>query len=297
MEIRELWLYNPTSSDVSISDLGVKVPAGKAVNVYKANPYLTTAKVQESVNSGAVARRIDAKILKIVSRKPALERPKILDQIKSSDKPIIAKKTKSSVVIERGMTEEDLGENGTFEFADYGVDGQVSYTKDKESVVVTPKVGEEPKKEPTASLEPKVESGISRQTQIVMDLASKSSHPMGKLAGVASRSDQPFIVSEPPTPNPEPVFEVAPKPSIKQVNTDTIVIESKGKSEGTVVSETEDADKVINMAPTDIMKVATKKEDGGAIIMELLEEKTVEGTTEEKPKVVNRSKRTKESKL
>ena len=68
---RELWLQNTTGHDVSISDLGVKVPVGKTINVYKYNPYITEDLVKKSLESGALSKKLSDGIVRIVKKQPA----------------------------------------------------------------------------------------------------------------------------------------------------------------------------------------------------------------------------------
>jgi hypothetical protein len=256
-KVRELWLFNPTTSDVSVSDIGVKVPAGKAVNVYQANPYLTTSKVQDSLESGAIARRLEAKVLRRVKKKPSSARPETVDMIKASRQSMVAKKTKTSVVLDSGMTEDDLGENGEFKFADYGVNDlpPINYVKnDVGAIVAEPKVDKVDDTNAGEQLVPKVETGINnRQSQIVMDTAEKSTHPAGTLADVSSTPDQHFIVNKPP------VYD----------------------------NQTEDG--VVALDTIDIMKVATVKNDGESVVMEV-EQDTTKKATKKKAKRKSKSK-------
>jgi hypothetical protein len=144
---KELWLYNATDSDVSLSDLGVKVPSKSSVNVYKYNPYLTEAQVQQSMEDGSLAKRLagPSPILRVVQNKVNSGKEQI-NQIKISGKPIIATHTKTSVVIDPAEDTQQI--DGTFDFADYGVESSVV-----ESVVVEDAVVVKAKTDTTDSLQ------------------------------------------------------------------------------------------------------------------------------------------------
>jgi hypothetical protein len=134
-----LWVQNQGTADVSLSDLGVKVPAGQTVNVYKYNPYLTVAQVEKSLESGALSKRLESKVLRIVDKK-VTSNPHALNKLKESNETVLAKKTKSSVVIESKTEEPEEG--GSFGFADYGISDigpDVATTKEDGSVFVTAK--------------------------------------------------------------------------------------------------------------------------------------------------------------
>ncbi|MBF0556601.1 MAG: hypothetical protein HQK96_18945 [Nitrospirae bacterium] len=128
---KELWLLNNTGSDVSVSDLGVKVPAGGTINVYKYNPYITEDQVNNSIKCGALSKRLSGQnpVLKIVPKKaPDLKTQ--IRKIQQSNEPIKAVKTHSSIVIEQKNTEEVTDDKG-FDFADYGIDASIAApTKD-----------------------------------------------------------------------------------------------------------------------------------------------------------------------
>lgn len=194
----ELWLLNLTQMDVSISDLGVKVPAGKTINVFKVNPYLTKSKVDESMSNGALLRRIEAKILSVVSGK---QENKTIKNIKESEETTIkAVKTRSSVVIEQEC--DDIETDDGFDFADYGINdiGERQLQSDG-AITIAPKEDpvDDDEKEKTV-VTPVVESNISQQSQVVMKTHNEAvSDSFGKMAGSSvPTKDRPFIVSKPP---------------------------------------------------------------------------------------------------
>lgn len=305
MDKKELWVQNPGGSDVSLSDLGVKVPAGKTVNVYRYNPYLTEAKVSESLESGALSKRLANGLLKLV-KKGVKTRPQMLDQIKESKEMLKAKKTKSSVVIEPTTDPSEEGEN--FEFADYGlgeISPAVSQQKDGAAVVVTAKQDEEPESVEETVLEAKQSVSMSKQAQIVMDTAAKSTNPYDSVAEDRA-TNKPYVV---PTPEPEvPVAkeEIKLTPKVTKGPTGEITVGDpvkprslkavKGGKEDTSTEvldyDADGADKVINLDNTESgMKVASKSE-GGAIVMELSEGEEVADKKEAtKKKPVAKKKR------
>jgi len=119
-----LWLQNYTVMDVSLDDLNVVVKSGMTINVYKYNPVLTVEQVQKSLESGSISRRLKTKTLKIV-KKAISSRPVILDRIKQSDKPMMIKQTKSSIIITPESVLDEPGKD-KFDFADYGVNVEES---------------------------------------------------------------------------------------------------------------------------------------------------------------------------
>ena len=148
----ELWVQNLDTSDRKIHDLGVKVPAGKTINIYAFNPRLTAAEVGLSMKSGDLARRTAAGILRVVERKVKVM-PKDLLKVGVSKKPVMAKKGKSSIYIDPNDNEL-VTEDGSFDFADYGIsDIDTTTKKEAGSVMIRPpdKVDVKPEDEPTVS--------------------------------------------------------------------------------------------------------------------------------------------------
>src|SRR5574337_203607 len=191
---KELFLFNQSKSDVSVADLGVKVPANKTVNVYKYNPYLTTEQVNKSLKDGSLSKRLGGKTppLKIVN-KNSNKKPESINKIKQSNEAYKIKKTKSSVVIEHSQEESNSGEK--FDFADYGVD-EVSRVKDQSSVFVKAKEDILPETVIDTSNVPKIETGISKQSTVVMDTMVKGiNNPIGKIAEKTNKSNVPYVVS------------------------------------------------------------------------------------------------------
>jgi len=292
----ELWVLNRTTSDVSLGDLGVKVPAGKAVNIYKINPYLSIAQVETSRNMGSLSKRLAAKIL-IVVKKAVRNAPHMLKQLKeSSDTTIKAVKTKSSVVIEpeTDMNQSDDG----FEFADYGVNDigpSVNQAKQEDgTIVVTTKQENTESESSGIELKPTIESGISKQSQIVMRATQEAmTDPTGPHAEASTATHtKPFTVVKPPNPPKEdvPPEVIAPTgETVSKSESGAIVVGDKKKPRSirTVKKAQEDdtddytlpgddevgADEVIGFEKTEYdSKVATKTKDG-AVIMRIKEEK------------------------
>ena len=308
---RALWLQNPGTSDVNIGDLGVKVPAGKTINIFAYNPYLSEEKVETSKGWGSLARRLLTGVLKIVKKAPT-GRPSILDQIKASKNAARVTKTKSSVIIESNNNEE---EGETFDFADYGISDIISHENNAGAILVNTKQdnGNSNKEEITGTikLSPKEEMGQSKQTRIVMD-ASKKTNLLGSEKTDTLTSETPFIVtkgdklSETETKT-DIVFH--DKDSIPQVIVDKTMVTNKEESDPSVQSKSKtltpipiDDDKnnstvLLNKARAtdDALKVATKTEDG-VIIMQIKDaEVNIEESKAEK-KPVKRVKRTGSSK-
>lgn len=118
----ELWVFNTTKLDIRVSDLNVKVPANKAVNVYVYNPYLTEAIVKKSMESGSLKNRLLSGALKVITKKPKETLPQKTKQANVFN----ARKTRSSIIIEPDIGDD---EQEKFEFADYGVSDTISYHK------------------------------------------------------------------------------------------------------------------------------------------------------------------------
>ena len=287
----QLWLQSLSTADVGLSDLGMKVPAGKTVDVFKVNPYLTVAQVEKSLESGALSKRLGAGILRVVE-KQVIDVPKTLNHLKESDKTVTAKKTKTSVIIESKMDEAE--EDGSFEFADYGVQdlGPVSQDRQDDSVMVNTKQDEHKVLDPAELLlEPEVETGVSKQSQVVMRQTQEVlTDPMGPIADASKPSpSQPFTVVKPPKDVKE---EEAVSPTGNPVTKDetgAVVVgkdEDKPRSLRTVAQAQEEgddyslpgddevgADEIVDFEETEFdSKVATKTEDG-SVIMKIMESK------------------------
>jgi len=291
---KELWVHNPGTADVSISDLGVKVAAGKAVNIYRHNPYLTEYQVQESLENGVLFKKLTAGQLKLVAKKVNPE-PPTLNHVKESDGTVQAKKTKTSVVIESNVDEAE--QEGSFDFADYGISDLGPVTQDMQddgAIVVNAKQDEAKEPEKGVELKPTLESGISEQSQIVMKNAQEAmTDPTGPIADASpATQDRPFTVVKPPQPEPEP--KEATSPTGQPVNKDetgavvvgkkearNIVKVKRAQEEGTddytlPGDDEEGADKVIDFQETEFdSKAATKTEDG-SIVMKIKEEEPKE---------------------
>jgi len=295
----ELWVLNPGTADVSISDLGVKVPTGKAVNIYKVNPYLTVYQVKESQENGVLAKKLASGRLKVVVRKvnPV---PPTLYQVKESDGTVHAKKTKTSVVIESNVDEAE--QEGSFEFADYGVHdlGPVTQAmQDDGAIVVNAQQDEAKEPEKGIELKPEIETGLSEQSQIVMKTAQEAmTDPTGPLAeaSIASAA-QPFTVVKPPSPEKGLEKETVTGHKVTQDETGSIVVASEQEARSIAKvkraqesSEGDDeagADDAIEFQETEFdSKAATKTEDG-SVVMKIKEE----GPEEPKKAVVTKKPR------
>jgi len=273
MEVKELWLLNTTSSDVLLGDLNVKVPTGKTVNLFAANPYLTDEQVSKSKVNGSLFKRLQNKVLKVVAGNNK-KRPASLDKILESKEPVMAKRTKTSVVIE--PTEVAAVEGKGFEFADYGLGDLESSEVNREqgSVIVKAKQDAVPKEVADTETVPTADSNLSKQSTVVMDTQKKNmSNPIGKLAN-SMVANQPFVVTKPPVEiKEEPAFK-AELPKITKAGTTVLVgQELQVRDLKAVVAEQkgEEVEPKIQMVKLEIdARVATKTKDG-AIIMEMKE--------------------------
>jgi len=267
MKKKELWVHNPGTSDISLSDLGVKVSVGNTIDIYKTNPYLTAEQVEKSMSEGSLYKRLSVKALIVVNKKPATP-PKVM---KAADGAVHARKTKSSIVIETDM--DDPEEEGRFEFADYGINdlGAVNQERNNGAVVVN-------------AAQDKIEQGESEEgakTFLAPDLVAK--------ATVATK-DRPFTVVAPPQKEDEPDAKMTPSGEwVSKGPSDEIVVSGTKPTSQTrgslkTVKETikdgphseEDdevgADEVIEFEETEFdTKVATATEDG-SVIMKIKEE-------------------------
>lgn len=229
----ELWLQNSGTSDVHLSDLGVKVPATQTINVFKWNPYLTVAKVQQSYDTGSLAKRLSSKTLKVVKRKPKPSKSVALEKVKASKEAVLIKKTKSSIIVESNSPE--LDESEEFSFADYGVTDvgpDVSRVNEKGSVFVSATQDDDPQEESDATAEPRVENTLSKQSSVVMETQMKmATNPIGKIAEASEPSlKQPFTVVKPP--KDDEVVDEAKVPDIKPVKEGNMVTTNVGKMAG-----------------------------------------------------------------
>jgi len=290
MKDKELWLLNTTKADVSLSDLGVKVLANQTANVYASNPYLTEEQVKRSMSIGSLQKRIISGALKVV-KTDNKKRSTVIDKIKESKQPVMARKTKSSIIVEH--TETEAVEGKGFEFADYGLGELESEADKKNLVVVKAKQDELPVEVTDTETAPKAGNSVSTQSAVIMDTQQKGmNNPVGNLANTTTNHLQPYVVTKAPAGAPEVVEEVkATLPKITKAG-ETILVgqdqQSRDIKEIAKVQKGDEAEAKIEMAAPDIdAKVATKTEKG-AIVMELKEVPKKEA----KPKKVKKSKPT-----
>lgn len=296
MVSKELWVQNPGTSDVSISDLGLKVPAGKTVNLYAVNPYLTEDQVSRSLKSGALEKRLNEHgVLKLVTKKPK-ENLSAIKKIREDSDSTYAKKTKSSVIIEtKGV---DVVDDDSFDFADYGVDlgEDVSQVRKGKSVFVKQKEDPADTPEPGSPLAPKTSAGpAQRQSSVVMKHQSESqANPVGKVAKttVTPSDANPFVVSAPPEESqPQAVSEPTEKidddtksrATKQEDGTVAMAGVTKHRNIAEIAGNTDLASPVKDEAKYDA-KVATKSDDG-AIVMRFKEEAPQTTEKEAEPKV------------
>ena len=304
MDNKELWLQNNTGSDVSLSDLGVKVLANRTINVYKYNPHVTVEQVQKSKESGSLARRLESKTLTVVAgtKNP---RPHTLDHVGISNSVVEVVKSKSAVFIdtknEDVLEDEDLGD-----FADYGL-GDLGHknatpTKRSDGVVVVEQKQDNPEDEKSdAVVKLEVQSSVSGQSIVAMaQRVAAQVDPVGPIAEGQSEQGQPYIVVKPPS-------DPADDGSVPQITADAIKQAeerlknmNKPKKSGDMVvidgtlADNRDSDKVIKEeSKTYDAQVATKNESG-VIVMKLKE--VSEETEEVVPQKATPTKVTKSSK-
>jgi hypothetical protein len=282
-----LWLQNLGTSDVSLSDLGVKIPAGKTINVYQWNPYIKPEQVEKSKTSGSLAKRLESKLLKIVAGPAAA---KITNRIKESKQIVTAKKTKSSIVIEPESVDEENGEK--FEFADYGIGDIKKIEKEQDAVIVNVKQDEE-----EAIKQP--HSIGSQSKKIMEDFQQKAVNPIGPLAEISSPNNS-FVSVKPPA---KPETPKPAKPEVKKSVAGSIVvgeqtdqprsinaIKNDVQDESVVGDTQESVDKVIKTeAPKEEGMRVAKRTTEGVIIMELKEEEPAK--TSDKPVVKKTNKK------
>ena len=290
----ELWVLNRTLADVSLSDLGVKIPAGKAANVYKINPYLKKSQVEDSKVNGSLAKRLEAGVLQVVKRGVNPDLPPAFKNVKESQETNVkAIKTKSSVVLEEDE-EVETSDDG-FGFADYGIGDINPKTNDDGAVVMKAKEDEVVKEESDADIKPKLETGVSKQSQIVMDVMAKNaSHPAGEVAADAA-TNKPYTVAKPPS------RDTAGGRKVYQDETGAVVVNDSVEQKPRKIREVKKAqesgedyslpgddevgaDSAIEFEETPFdSKIATKTEDG-SVIMKLKEEEPKKKKTIRKKK-------------
>lgn len=285
---KELWLQNNTSSDVSLSDLGVKIPANKTINIYKYNPYLTVEQVKRSQEDGSIAKRLKSETLIVVAGTKKL-RPHTLDHIKVSDSVVEVVKSKSAVFIdtkgEDVLEDEDLGDFADYGFGELGHKNTINTRTSDGSIVVKQKQDDLKDEKPDAKVNLEVQSNISGQSIVAMaKQVEVQSDPVGPVAEGQSAQGQSYVVVRPPT-------STESDNSIPQIQADAINQAEKRleemsrvKKSGDIVvidgtiADTRDSDSIIKKeSKTYDTQVATKNESG-AIVMKL---KEVSGESEE----------------
>lgn len=273
MSDKVLWLRNNTGSDVHLSDLGVKVGKLKTINPYKYNPYITTAQVELSRDSGSLRRRLESGTLTVVPRH-VTQRPPELDRVEVSDQVVDIVKVKTSVVIDTKeldvLDDDDLGD-----FADYGL-GELghkntNFAKTPEGAIVVNQLQDElgpDESDATTTLSTITATNSSaKSTLVVTELAEKSVDPVGPIADDTA-PEQPFVVVKPPK-------EVIPKEAKAKIGTkvsrdDSGTITMSGVSDDYGKSELE------------LQQREAVKDDTGAVVMRVKEDAPAE--TEDTPK-------------
>lgn len=104
----EAWYKNTTSSDLLLSDLGLKIPAYKTVNLYRIKPSLTVEAVAKSRETGLLSKCIlNNKLISL----PAAPPPQQVDlgsRLTEAKGPIPSR-VKTSVVVD--IKEQDFIED------------------------------------------------------------------------------------------------------------------------------------------------------------------------------------------
>ena len=107
--MKEAWYKNTTSSDLLLSDLELKIPKHKTVNLYQLKPTLTVERIAKSEESGGLLFKSVSlnKLIKLPFAPPP-KQAELPDSIKES-KGMIPSRVKTSVVIdasEQGFLED-----------------------------------------------------------------------------------------------------------------------------------------------------------------------------------------------
>lgn len=97
-------LRNVTKRDVLLGDLGYKIPVGQVRDLLSRTARMDRKRLEKSVVSGSIRRRIDAGILVEVITAPDLRPPKKLDV---SEVPVsFPRQPKSSIVLDVNKLDE-----------------------------------------------------------------------------------------------------------------------------------------------------------------------------------------------
>ena len=119
----EYWVKNRTSKDLVSSELNLKIPAGKPVNLFKLNPNLTHEVLAKSEASGFIFKTHEAqKLVKLVNApvKQQLRAPNITES-----KKFAPTRRRSAIVIDPKQNNfiEELGSFDEAVAAGYDEDG------------------------------------------------------------------------------------------------------------------------------------------------------------------------------
>lgn len=195
---KELWLFNNTNNDVLIGDLGVKVLANSSVNIYAYNPYISEDKVKESIENGSLLKRLSGEkpVLRIVKKKVSNGKD-LVNKIKQSNKSISVTKNKSSVVIDQKIGEEITDDSG-FDFADFGIDKEImSNVKIADGVVISqPKETEEETKIELMPIKPSEYGKLNQSSSVMQKQKESEVDAFGKIAPVKNPPNSSSVVVE-----------------------------------------------------------------------------------------------------
>lgn len=272
MKKKELWLQNNGTSDINLSDLGVKVPAGTTINVFAYNPYLSEEQVKKSMEEGSTGARLKAGLIRQVAGKP---QDKEVKQIQVSKEPVKIVKERSSIFVET-KSDEILEADDLTGIADYGLDGvDAVKVKVENGATVVEQKDDNPTFADPSNAEAKMEivagKNISDQSVMVMAKQLESqSNPVGKIVPSASEGENFYI-------------EGSGAPKVQAKKEMVVVAQEKDDADEPAESEKPEAVKegdTVVLTPkkdriedkkSDGMRVATKNKDG-TVVMTLKEE-------------------------
>lgn len=60
----ELWIVNFTKRDLLIDDLGIRVSAGKQINLFSKSYHFTDKQIEDSINIGSICKKRDRLIIR-----------------------------------------------------------------------------------------------------------------------------------------------------------------------------------------------------------------------------------------
>lgn len=95
---KEYWAKNVTDSDLIISDLALKIPANRTVNLYRLNPRLKPAIIEESEEEGALGKCLTLrKVLKLPCA-PIVTEQDLPTEIKEATRSLPSRSKSANIV-------------------------------------------------------------------------------------------------------------------------------------------------------------------------------------------------------